>query len=47
MAVALLLEAVGVLREAVVAEYAAGEADVAPAMERLRSMATYGDAVDV
>lgn len=47
VAVALLLEAVGVLREEVVAEYAAGESDVAPAMERLRSMATYGDAVDI
>lgn len=47
VAVALLLEAVGVLREEVVAEYAAGESDVAPAMERLRSTATYGDAVDV
>jgi hypothetical protein len=47
VAVALLLDAIGVLREDIVAEYAAGDADVAPAMERLRSMVTYGDAVDV
>lgn len=47
VAVALLLDALGVRREEIAAEYAAGEADVVPAMERLRSMATYGDAVDV
>jgi protein-tyrosine phosphatase len=45
--IALLLAAVGVRRDEIVAEYTAGAADVAPAMERLRSMASYGDAVDV
>ena len=45
--VALLLSAVGVRRDEVVAEYAAGAGDVAPAMERLRGMVSYGDAVDV
>ncbi|MGY1829723.1 tyrosine-protein phosphatase [Geodermatophilus sp. SYSU D01180] len=45
--VGLLLTAVGVRRDDVVAEYAAGADDVAPAMERLRGMASYGDAVDV
>ena len=45
--VGLLLAAVGVRRDDIVAEYAAGAADVGPAMERLRRMASYGDAVDV
>lgn len=47
VAIALLLDAIGVRREEIVAEYTAGEADAAPAMERLRTMATYGEAVDV
>jgi hypothetical protein len=47
VAIALLLDAVGVRREDIVADYVAGEADAAPAMERLRTMATYGEAVDV
>jgi hypothetical protein len=45
--VALLLAAVGVRSDDIVADYAAGAADVAPAMERLRGMASYGDAVAV
>lgn len=47
VAVALLLDAIGVRRDEIAAEYAAGESDIAVAMERLRSMASYGDAVDV
>jgi protein-tyrosine phosphatase len=47
VAVALLLDVLGVPRAAIAEEYAAGGADVAPAMERLRAMASYGDAVDV
>jgi hypothetical protein len=47
VAVALVLAAVGVRREEIVAEYAAGAADVVVAMERLRTMASYADAVDV
>ncbi|WP_369253119.1 tyrosine-protein phosphatase [Geodermatophilus amargosae] len=45
--VALVLAAVGVRRDDIVADYVAGAADVGPAMERLRRMASYGDAVDV
>ena len=47
VAIALLLAAVGVRRNDIVAEYAAGGADVVEAMERLRTMASYADAVDV
>jgi len=47
VAIALLLAAVGVRRDDIVAEYAAGAADVVEAMERLRTMASYADAVDV
>ncbi|MEJ2867747.1 tyrosine-protein phosphatase [Actinomycetospora sp. OC33-EN08] len=46
-AVALLLDAVGVRREDIAADYAASESDLTAAMERLRSMASYGDAIDV
>lgn len=46
-AVALLLDAIGVCRDAIAADYAAGAAEIAPAMERLRSMASYGDAIDI
>jgi protein tyrosine/serine phosphatase len=46
-AIALLLDAIGVCRADIAADYAAGQALIAPAMERLRSMASYGDAVDV
>jgi protein tyrosine/serine phosphatase len=45
--VALLLAAVGVRRDEIVTEYAAGADDVRPAMERLRGMTSYGDDVDV
>lgn len=47
VAIALVLDAVGVLRDEIVVEYAAGDIDVFAAMERLRTMASYGDAVDV
>lgn len=45
--IALLLATIGVRREDIVAEYAAGAADVPRAMERLRSMKSYGDDVDL
>jgi hypothetical protein len=47
VAIALLLAAIGVRRDDIVAEYAAGAADVVEAMERLRTMPSYADAVDV
>jgi protein-tyrosine phosphatase len=47
VAVALVLASVGVCRDDIVAEYAAGAADVVEAMERLRTMASYADAVGV
>lgn len=46
-AVAVVLDALGVRRDAIAADYAASEADLGAAMERLRSMASYGDAIDV
>ncbi|WP_214364940.1 tyrosine-protein phosphatase [Pseudonocardia sp. H11422] len=45
VAVAVVLEALGVPREEVVAEYAADPAGARAGMERLRTMATYGEAV--
>jgi protein-tyrosine phosphatase len=45
VAIAVVLEALGVPREDVVAEYAADPAGARAGMERLRSMATYGAAV--
>ena len=45
--VALVLAAVGVRHDEIVADYAAGAADVAPAMARLRTMVSYGDDVDL
>lgn len=46
-AVALVLDALGVRREDIAADYAASESDLGAAMERLRGMASYGDAIDV
>lgn len=45
VAVAVVLEALGVPRDEVVAEYAADPDGARAGMERLRTMATYGDAV--
>lgn len=45
VAVAVVLEALGVPREEVVAEYAADPAGARAGMERLRTMVTYGEAV--
>ncbi|MFD4250025.1 tyrosine-protein phosphatase [Amycolatopsis thermoflava] len=45
--IALLLAAVGVPVEEIAAEYARGADEVPAAMERLRGMTSYGDAVDV
>ncbi|WP_037053289.1 tyrosine-protein phosphatase [Pseudonocardia halophobica] len=45
--VAVLLDALGVEHEDIAADYARGAADAAEAMARLRTMASYGDAVDV
>jgi hypothetical protein len=45
--VALLLDALGVCREDIAADYARGASDAAEAMARLRSMVSYGDAVDL
>ncbi len=47
VAIALVLASVGVLPDDIVAEYAAGAADVVEAMERLRTMESYAAAVDV
>lgn len=47
VAVGLLLDALGVRREDIAADYAAGQAEVPAAMERLRTMASYGDAIDI
>ena len=46
VAVAFVLSAVGVDDETIAQEYAAGSDRVAAVMERLRSMASYGDTVD-
>ena len=46
VAVAVVLEALGVRRDEIVADYAADPAGARAGMERLRSMVTYGDAVD-
>ncbi|MCE3551439.1 tyrosine-protein phosphatase [Pseudonocardia sp. RS11V-5] len=45
--VAVLLDALGVHREDIAADYARGAADAAEAMARLRTMVSYGDAVDL
>lgn len=45
VAVAVVLEALGVGRDDIVAEYAADPAGARAGMQRLRTMATYGDAV--
>ncbi|NGP08099.1 tyrosine-protein phosphatase [Rhodococcus sp. 14C212] len=47
VAVALLLAAIGVRREDIVADYAAAPHDVVASMHRLREMASYGAAADV
>lgn len=47
VAYAVLLDAVGVLRSDICANYARQSEDVAAMMGRLRAMASYGDAVDV
>ena len=47
VAVALLLDAIGVLREDIAADYAAAPDDVAVSMRRLRQMASYGPAADL
>ncbi|WP_256973376.1 tyrosine-protein phosphatase [Rhodococcus sp. NCIMB 12038] len=47
VAVALLLDAIGVLREDIAADYAAAPDDVAASMRRLRQMASYGSAADL
>lgn len=46
VAVALVLSAIGVDDETIAEEYAAGSDRVAEVMERLRTMASYGDTVD-
>jgi protein tyrosine/serine phosphatase len=47
VAVALLLDAIGVRREDIVADYAAAPDDVVASMHRLRQMASYGAAADL
>ncbi len=47
VAIAVVLEAIGVERGEIAAEYAAGSDNIPVAMARLRQMPTYGDAVDV
>ncbi|MDT2007535.1 tyrosine-protein phosphatase [Rhodococcus opacus] len=47
VAVALLLAAIGVRREDIVADYAAAPDDVVASMHRLREMASYGSAADL
>ncbi|GAC67369.1 tyrosine-protein phosphatase [Gordonia soli] len=47
VAVAILLDAIGVLRSEISRDYVAKVADVGAMMDRLRTMASYGDAVDV
>lgn len=46
-AVALVLDALGVRRAEIAADYAESGTDLAAAMERLRTMTSYGDAIDV
>ncbi|MDN5916137.1 MAG: tyrosine-protein phosphatase [Pseudonocardia sp.] len=45
--IAVLLDALGVNRAEIAAEYARGASDLAEAMERLRRMVSYGDAIDI
>ncbi len=47
VAIALLLTAIGVRREEIVADYAAAPDDVIASMHRLREMASYGSAADL
>lgn len=47
VAVALLLDAIGVRREDIVVDYAAAADDVIASMHRLREMASYGAAADL
>lgn len=47
VAIALALSAIGVEREAIVAEYTLGAGDIAASVERLRTMASYAAGVDV
>lgn len=47
VAVALLLDAIGVRREDIVADYAAASDDVVASMRRLREMASYGATADL
>ncbi|AII11418.1 tyrosine-protein phosphatase [Rhodococcus opacus] len=47
VAIALLLDAIGVLRDDIAADYAAAPDDVAASMRRLRQMTSYGTAADL
>lgn len=47
VAIALLLDAIGVLREDIAADYAAAPGDIAVSMRRLRQMTSYGPAADL
>jgi protein-tyrosine phosphatase len=47
VAIALVLAAIGVRREDIVADYAVSQGDVVAAMDRLRTMPSYAAAVDV